>query len=133
MLYIAFAVTSASKLYCRLRQPVFVWAFVALIAELVVELYPGAQAWPLYVTLLPIVPMLFFVVALRRAVERLDEMQRQICLHAALLTFLLTIVATLVFAALDRAHLYAARWDDVGTAMMFLWGCCYVFSAWRYR
>ena len=125
--------TFASKLYRRLRRPVFVWAFVALIAELVVEFYPGAQAWPLYITLLPIVPMLFFVAALLRTVERMDEMQRQICLHSAFITFLLTIVATLVFAALDRAHFYAARWDDIGTAMMFLWGCAYVFSAWRYR
>ena len=118
----------------RLRRPVFVWAMLALIAELAVERFGGGtHPWPLSLTLLPIFPMLMFVVALFRSVRRMDEMQRQICLQSAYAAFLLTLLATLIFAALDRARLYSAHWDDVGTVMMFLWGCSYVFYAGRYR
>jgi hypothetical protein len=123
-----------SSLSCRLRQPVFLWALLALTTELAVEyLGSGPQHWPLYLTLLPIIPMLFFVASLMRAVRRMDELQRQICLQSAYLAFLLTIVATLIFAGLDRSHIYIAKWDDVGTVMLFLFGCSYVFFSWRYR
>ena len=126
--------TFFSTLSCRLRRPVFLWALTALIAELAVERFGNEpHPWPLYLTLLPILPMLFFVAALFRAVQRMDEMHRQICLQAAYAAFLLTLVATLMLAGLDRAHIYVAHWDDVGTTMIFLWGCSYVFFSWRYR
>lgn len=123
-----------STLLRRLGRPVFLWAMAALIVELCLEYAEkGGLHPPLYLALFPIVPLLFFVLSLARMVSRLDELQRRICEQSAFLAFLLALVLTLVFAGLERAGIYLARWDDLGTSLLFLWGSAYVFFSWRYR
>jgi hypothetical protein len=77
--------------------------------------------------------MAFFIASLARTVQKMDEMQKRICLESAFIAFLLTLTLTFVFAGLDRAGVYRATWDDVGTSMLFFWACAYIFSSWRYR
>jgi hypothetical protein len=124
-----------STLRFRLRRPVFLFALLALIAELGVRYLnrPPRQPLPLWATLLPVFPLFLFVAALEQTIRTMDELQKRICIESAYFAFLLTLVLTFVFAGLDRAGIYHASWDDIGTPMMFLWGCAYVFSAWRYR
>jgi len=106
----------------------------ALIVELGVEFAEkNAVRLPLYLALLPIIPMLLFVIALARMVGCMDEMQRRICEQSAFAAFLLTLVLTLTFEGLERSGVYVAKWDDLGTSLLFLWGCAYVFFSWRYR
>jgi hypothetical protein len=107
----------------------------ALLAELVVQAFakndaPLALPW---LTLLPLIPALVFVLALFRAVQKMDELQKRICLESAFHAFLLTLVLAFVVAALDQARIYHAKSDALGTPMMFLWACAYVVSVWRYR
>ena len=121
---------------CRSRftRPIFLWGATAFLIEAVVEwCYRRGWRVPLSVGLLPLLPMAFFIAALARTVQKMDEMQKRICLESALIAFLLTLALTFVFAGLDRAGVYRATWEDVGTPMLFLWGCAYIFSSWRYR
>jgi hypothetical protein len=114
----------------------FFWSVSALVLELAVQwmLKHGWQSSEMrFLTLLPLVPMMFFIIAVARTILRFDEMQQRICLESIAIAFLLTLALTLVFIGLDRAQIYKAQWDDLGTDMMFFWACAYVFSAWRYR
>ena len=73
------------------------------------------------------------MVALFRAVQRMDELQRRICLESVFIAFLLTLVLAFVVAGLDRAGIYHAKFDALGAPMMGLWACAYIASVWRYR
>lgn len=127
-------VSVTTTLAGRLRRPVFFWAMFALVAEFGIGFAEKRGLHlRLYLRLLPIVAMFFFIIALARVVGRMDELQRRICEQSAFVAFLLTIALTLVFAGLERATFYFATWDDVGTALIFLWACAYVFFSWRYK
>ncbi len=83
--------------------------------------------------LLPLIPALLFCLTLMKAIQKMDELQKRICLESVFIAFTLTLAVTFVFSALEGAGIYHAPWNDTGTLMMFLWACAYVFSAWRYR
>lgn len=129
-------VNSTPKRRSRFTRPVFLWALAALVSELVVQWffkYRGPDSLPLPVTLLPLLPMFLFVVALVRTVQKMDELQKRICLESVYIAFLLTFVFTLCYAGLERAGYYRATWSDVGEPMMLFWAVAYVYSSWRYR
>jgi hypothetical protein len=120
----------------RFTRPVFLWALVALATEFAVEKFYHHASPPQGVrllVLLPLIPALFFMVALVRAILHMDELQKRICLESVFIAFMLTLVLTFIFAGLDRAGIYHPTWDSLGTPMMFLWAVAYIFSSWRYR
>jgi hypothetical protein len=114
----------------RLTRPAFLWALCALVLEVEVEHHPGV---PKLVALLPLIPALLFVVAVVRTVQKMDELQKRICLESVFIAFMLTLVLTFVLAGLSQAGIYHPEWDSVGTPMMFLWASAYIFSSWKYR
>jgi hypothetical protein len=83
--------------------------------------------------LLPVIPALFFVVTLFRSVQRMDELQKRICLESVFIAFMLTLVLAFVVGGLDQAGIYHAKSEALGTPMMGLWASAYIVSAWRYR
>jgi hypothetical protein len=106
------------------------WALAALILEFSVERYPAA---PSFVVLLPVIPAFLFVVALVRTVQKMDELQKRICLESVFIAFMLTLVLTFVLAGLARAGVYHPTGDSVGEPMMVFWAASYIVSSWRYR
>jgi O-antigen/teichoic acid export membrane protein len=123
---------------CRSRftRPIFLWAVAALITELAVEWFPSHvlhQPVPRLLTLLPLIPSMFFWVALVRAIQKMDELQKRIWYESVFIAFMATLALTFVFAGLERAGIRRAPWDDTGSSMMLFWGCAYVFCAERYR
>lgn len=120
----------------RFNRPVFLWALVALGAELAVGSLIGQRTYRTatrVLLLLPLVPALFFLLALAQAIWKMDELQRRICLESMAIAFTLTLAIAFIFAALEQAAVYRAPWDETGSLMMLLWACAYIFSAWRYR
>lgn len=114
----------------RFSRPVFLWAAAALVLEVMVE----RNGWTrLTLTLLPLVPMLGFIVATVRAIQRMDELQQRISLLSMSLAFLASVVVTLAFMGLERAHVYNPDWHELGTYMLALWGVAYVALRWSYR
>lgn len=124
---------STSTWRSRFSRPVFIWAMCALLTELAVQPLGKTRPVAPWLTLMPVVPALFFVWALFRAVQKMDELQRRICLESIFVAFILTLVLAFVLGGLDRAGIYHAESDALGTPMMFLWACAYIVSVWRYR
>jgi hypothetical protein len=113
----------------RLLRQVAIWPTVALLVELVVNYSPV----PRWATLLPLVPMVFFIMALVRTILRMDELQKRICQESAFIAFILTQVLVLVFFGVERLGVAQPRWNDMGACMLLLWGIAYVFTARRYK
>lgn len=120
----------------RFRRPVFLWAMVALMTELVVEWLSARGMLPQslrLVTLIPLFPATLFLIALERTVRKMDELQRRISLESAFIAFLLTLFLAFILTGLERVRMYHGSADGLGTAMLVFWACSYSFFSWRYR
>jgi hypothetical protein len=123
----------------RIRRPVFIWALLALVAELAAERVldqtsaARRTASVRLVALIPLVPALLFMLALVRMIQRMDELQKRICLDSAFVAFIATLLLTFVFAGLEQAAIYQPRWDSVGTTMLALWAGAYAYASWKYQ
>src|SRR5271154_7120537 len=114
----------------RFTRPAFLWALAALATELAVERFShhGSSAQGLrLLLLLPLIPAIFFMLALVRAILHMVELQKRICLESVFIAFMLTLALTFVFGDLDRARIYHPAWDNLGTPMMFLWAVAFLF------
>jgi len=121
----------------RFSRPLFLWALAGQITQLAVQFFVGAT--PLdqrlrFLMLLPLVPGAFFIGALVRTIQKMDELERRIILESIAVAFILTLALTFSLAGLQSAGLnYPSLRDEVGTLMLLFWACAYVFSIWRYR
>ena len=84
-------------------------------------------------TLLPLIPSAFFWVALVHTIQSMDELQKRIWYESVFIAFMGTLAVTFVRNGLERVGIRLVPGDDIGSTMMLLWGCAYVFCAWRYR
>ena len=121
----------------RFTRPVFLWAIAALMTALVVE-WLGDRALLTARALTigigaSLLLMFIFAVSAARMILKMDELQKRTCVESLSIAFLLTLLLTAIFVGLDLAGLHRPKWDDLGSYMMLLWACAYVFSVWRYR
>jgi hypothetical protein len=77
--------------------------------------------------------MFLFAASATRMILKMDELQKRICVESLSIAFLLTLVLAGTFVGLEHTGLHRPKWDDLGSYMMLLWACAYVFSVWRYR
>src|SRR5437868_13432939 len=107
----------------RFTRPVFLWALCAALTHIAVDSLGKMTHWSVAsrLALLPVLPAIFFVVALVRAEQRMDELQKRICLESVFIAFMLTLVLAFLVAGLDRAGIYHSTSDTLGTPMMGLW------------
>ena len=121
--------------HSRFTRPVFLWALCAVLAEIGVQSLGKIQTSSAAsrLALLPVIPAICFAVALFRSVQKMDELQKRICLESVFMAFMLTLVLAFIVAGLDEAGIYHAKSDVLGTPMMGLWASAYIVSAWRYR
>src|SRR5438045_7886233 len=66
--------------HSRFTRPVFLWALCAVLTEIGVQSLGKIPTWsvPPWLTLLPVIPAICFVVALFRSVQKMDELQKRI-------------------------------------------------------
>jgi hypothetical protein len=120
----------------RFTRPIFLWAVAALVTELAFDWFPNHvlhQPIPRLLTLLPLVPSVFFWVALVHMIQKVDELQKRIWYESVFIAFMATLALTFVFAGLERAGIIHPPWDDIGSSMLLIWGCAYVFCSERYK
>lgn len=122
--------SSSTDLRRRLTRPLVLWPTIALALELVIQHRASTPRW---LALLPLVPMLLFIVELARTINKMDELQQRISLTSMAIAFILTLFLTLLFIGLERMGLFMPPWSDIGTYMLLLWGCAYFVCVWRYR
>lgn len=73
---------------------------------------------PRLLTLLPLIPSLFFWVALVHTIQKEDELQKRIWHESVFIAFMATLFLTFAYAGLERAGIHHAAGDDIGSSMM---------------
>ena len=79
------------------------------------------SAWRYPVALLPLVPGLFLVVGMVRAIGRLDELARKILLESIVFAFALTLILTLGLGLLGIAGLTPPNTIYIALFMSLAW------------
>lgn len=116
------------------------WVLLGLAAE-AVQLAVGsvlehASVHRAVAALLGFLPGLLWVcaaVALVKAVQKRDELQRRIVLQASAIAFLLTVTLALLFTGLANAGIYHASVSAVVGPAIWTWVVALAFLNWRYR
>ena len=121
----------------RRFRPTFVWGVLALVlvftSSWVLQHVAVGLNLRVALALAPLVPAGLFIIALVRATRQFDELQQRIYLESVAIAFVITVLLTFVFAGLQRAGLYTAKWDDIGNTMMIVWLLAYLINVWRYQ
>src|SRR5205085_10782747 len=121
----------------RFSRQLFLWALVGLITEFALQYFVRESLLDQrlrFLMLLHLLPDAVFIVALVRAIQKMDELQKRITLESIAIAFILTLVLTFAFAGLQSEVINCASLrDDVGSFMLVFWACAYVFSVRRYQ
>jgi hypothetical protein len=103
-----------------------------LLAITFIKHYPDSS-WRYPVMLVPVVPAMFGLVGIMRAVRAMDEMQRRVHLEGVAFAFVVTAVITLSWGLLERAGMPKLPSIWVCTLMLSLLGVGNRIAARRYR
>ena len=88
------------------------------------------QIWS---SLLAIIPVILFVLAIASAIAHLDEMQRRIQVEAIAIAFAGTAIVVSVYLLLGLAGVPSPGWGLLIVIMTFMWGVGKLWTMWRYR
>ncbi len=84
-------------------------------------------------SLAPVIPGIFFVVSIGAAINRLDEMQREIQVEALAISFAGTALVAFSYSLLGLAGVRQANWIFVPLVMVVFWLVGKLWTMWRYR
>ena len=103
-----------------------------MLAITFIKHYPEST-WRYPAVLVPVVPAIFGLVGIMRAIRAMDEMQRRVHLEGVAFAFIVTVLITLSWGLLERAGMPKLPSIWVCTLMLGLWGIGNRLAARRYR
>ena len=89
--------------------------------------------WRVPVTVAPVIPIVFMMLAVIRSVRRMDEMRRHINLEAVIIAYLATVILCFSYGFLENVGFPSFNTMWVGVAMIFLWGIGQLLANRKYR
>lgn len=107
------------------------YAVTLVVALLLVEAHPHAP-WRYAVVVAPVIPICFALLAVIRALGRMDELQRRIQLNALGFGFGATAIITFTYGFLELVGFPKVSYLWVLPLMVALWGIGGAFAARRY-
>jgi hypothetical protein len=106
---------------------------VTLIGALYLLEYDLNQSVQIIIVLVPIIPGIWLIVSLGRAIASLDELQRRIQLEAIAIGFGISGMLALTYGLLGMAGIPQASWIYVPVVMVLGWFLGKLWTLWRYR
>lgn len=89
--------------------------------------------WRVPVTVAPVIPIVFMMLAVIRSGRRMDEMRRYIHLEAVIIAYLATVILCFSYGFLENVGFPSFNTMWVGVAMIFLWGIGQLLANRKYR
>jgi len=89
--------------------------------------------WRFALALVPVVPLVFVLVAMLRFFSRADELERKIHLDAVATACGVTAIATFAYGMLETVGLPSMNLVLVMPFMIAVWGTSAGIASWRYR
>ena len=124
---------SATKSYLIEFGTAMVGYVVVLpIAMNIIERYPNAP-WRYEVALVPVIPLVFVLVAMLRYFGRIDELARKIHLDSCAAAAGITAIAAFAYGMLENVGLPCLNMTLVTPFTIAVWGITTCIATWRYR
>ncbi len=89
--------------------------------------------WRIPVTVAPVIPLVFMMLAVVRFVRRMDEMLRHLHLEAVLIAYIATLVLCFSYGFLENVGFPTFNTMWVGFAMILLWSVGQLVAGRKYR
>ena len=91
------------------------------------------SSWRIAITLAPVFPIAFLMIAVIRGVRRMDEMHKQIQLEGLVFAFCATVLLSISYGFLENIGFPSVNGMFVGCGMVGLWGIGVVIASMKYR
>ena len=89
--------------------------------------------WRIPVTVAPVIPIVFLMLAVIRGVRRMDEMRRHIHLESVIIAYLATVILCFSYGFLENVGFPSFNTMWVGVAMICLWGIGQLIANRKYQ
>lgn len=89
--------------------------------------------WRIPVTVAPVIPLVFMMLAVVRFVRRMDEMLRHLHLEAVLIAYIATLILCFSYGFLENVGFPTFNTMWVGFAMILLWSVGQLVAGRKYR
>jgi len=106
---------------------------IALVMSLMFLRENPDSPWRIPVTVAPVVPIVFLMLAVIRSVRRMDELRRHIHLEAVIIAYLTTVILCFSYGFLENVGLPSFNTMWIGVAMICLWGIGQLLANRKYR
>ena len=106
---------------------------VVLIVSLMFLRENPDSSWRIPVTVAPVIPIIFVMLAVIRGVRRMDEMRKHIHLEAVIIAFLATVILCFSYGFLENVGFPSFNTMWVGVAMICLWGIGQLLANRKYQ
>ena len=124
---------SAAKSYTiEFGSAMIAYVILLPIVMTAIERYPTAP-WRYAIALVPVIPLVFALVAMVRFFHRIDEMARKIHLDSFAVAAGATAIATFAYGMLENVGLPCMNMVLVAPFTVAAWGIASAVAAWRYR
>ena len=90
-------------------------------------------AWRVPVAIAPVLPILFVVRAMLRAIRRMGELEQRIHAEALVIGFWGSAVAMFSYGFLVNAGFPQVNWTWTWPVMVVIWAAGVAIASWRYR
>ncbi len=106
---------------------------VVLVVSLVFLRENPDSPWRIPVTVAPVIPIVFAMQAVIRAVRRMDELRRHIHLEAVIIAYLATLILCFSYGFLENVGFPSFNTMWVGVVMIGLWSIGQLLANRKYR
>lgn len=108
------------------------YSVVLIVSLMFLREHPDSS-WRIPVTVAPVIPIIFVMLAVIRGVRRMDEMRRHIYLEAVIIAFLATVILCFSYGFLENLGFPSFNTMWVGVAMICLWGIGQLLANRKYQ
>lgn len=123
-----------SSLRCLLEFGGSMLAYLVLLIVSLTFLRENPDSpWQISVTIAPVIPIVFAMLAVIRFVRHMDELRRHIHLEAIIIAYLATLILCFSYGFLENVGLPSFNTMWVGVAMICLWGIGQLLANRKYK
>lgn len=114
--------TAVKTYVVRFTSAMVIYAFLLIAASLIVQRMPEGNPLRYALMLLPVIPIVFGLLAFVRFFESIDEMQKSIHLYALAFAFAASGLLSFTYGLLETVGLPRLSWVWIFPMMIAFWG-----------
>lgn len=125
--------TAAKTYVIRFTSAMLVYSILLVATTLIAQRLPDGSPLKIALIILPVIPIVFALLAFVRFFESMDELQKSIHLYALAFAFAASGLLSFTYGLLENAGLPQLSWVWIFPMMIAFWGIGSWLASRRYR